>query len=117
MNKQLSNELRNYLGRCGLSVKEIECCTHETRMYHDLGIYGDIAETCMSVLEDYYHVDLSDFEFEKFFPPEFIGKNMFTRSFLWFFPFMGNTIRKHGKYLPLTLRMIEAALKHNRLIC
>jgi hypothetical protein len=114
MANDLSIELREYLKRCGLSDSKIAQCSGSTRMYHDLGLYGDIAESYMGVLADHYHVDLSGFEFEKFFPPEFAGKNMLTRVLLWIVPFAGNAARQRGKYLPLTLKMIDSVMRTKR---
>lgn len=44
MASELSIDLREYLERCGLSESKIRQCSGSTRMYHDLGLYGDIAE-------------------------------------------------------------------------
>lgn len=114
MASELSIELREYLKRCGLSENKIAQCSGSTRMYHDLGLYGDIAEACTGVLTDHYHVDLSGFEFEKFFPPEFAGKNMLTRALLWVVPFAGHAARQRGEYLPLTLEAIDRAIRTKR---
>ncbi len=108
---ELSPELRDYLKRCGLSKKLLAQCSGSTRMYHDLGLYGDVAEAYMEALADQYHVDLSGFEFEKFFPSEFPGKNMLTRTFLWFVPFARSVVRKRCEYEPLTLEMIDRVLR------
>ena len=107
----MSIELREYLTRCGLSESKIAQCSGSTRLYHDLGLYGDIAEAYIGVLADHYHVDLSGFEFEKFFPPEFAGKNMLTRALLWIVPFAGNAVRQSSERLPLTLDMIDRAIR------
>ena len=114
MANDLSSELRAYLKHCGLSQSKIEQCTGSTRMYHDLGLYGDIAEAYMEVLIDHYQVDMTGFEFEKFFPPEFAGKNPITRAMLWFIPFAGNAARQRDEYLPLTLEMIDQAIHTKR---
>ncbi|MBZ2206371.1 DUF1493 family protein [Massilia soli] len=111
MASDLSNELRQYLKRCGLSERKISRCSGNTRMYHDLGLYGDIAEAFMQELVDHYHVDLSGFEFDKFFPPEFAGKNAFIGALLSVVPFASYVVRQRGKYLPLTLRMMEDVLR------
>ncbi len=111
MASELSIELREYLKRCGLSESKIAQCRSSTRMYHDLGLYGDIAEADMEVLADHYRVDLSGFEFEKFFPPEFAGKSPLARVLLWIVPFTDKVARKSGEYLPLTLEMIERAIR------
>lgn len=114
MANELSTELREYLKRCGLSEGKIAQCSVKTRMYHDLGIYGEIAEDCIDVLTDQYHVDPGGFEFEKFFPPEFAGKSMLSRVLLWIVPFAGKLERQRGEYLPLTLEMIENAMRAKR---
>lgn len=114
MDNNLSLELCEYLKECGFSRKIIEKCTSNTRMYHDLGVYGDVAEGCVEVLRDRYHVDMSRFEFDKYFPQEFIGKNPFIRTLLWVAPFLGRATRRHGKYSALTMRMVESAIRAKR---
>jgi hypothetical protein len=111
MASQLSIELREYLKRCGLSESKIAQCNGSTCMHHDLGLYGDIAEAYIGVLTDQYCVDLSGFEFEKFFPPEFEGKNMLTRALLWIVPFAGKAASQRSGRLPLTLDMIDRVMR------
>jgi Protein of unknown function (DUF1493) len=114
MASELSIELREYLKRCGLSESKIAQCSGSTRMYHDLGLYGDIAEAYMEVLSEHYRIDLSGFEFEKFFPPEFAGKNALTRALLWIVPFAGNAARQRAEWSPLTLERIDRAIRSKR---
>ncbi|WP_411885984.1 hypothetical protein [Polaromonas sp. YR568] len=114
MENELSAELREYLKRCGFSKGKIAKCNTGTRMYHDLGLYGEIAETCIDMLAHQYQVDLTGLEFEKFFPPEFAGKSMLTRTLLWVMPFAGKAVRQRGEYLPLTLGMIEKVIRTKR---
>ncbi|RMX09027.1 DUF1493 family protein [Vandammella animalimorsus] len=114
MSNELSVELREYLKRCGVPENKIMQCNGMTRMYHDLGIYGDIAEACMEVLAEHYRVDLSNFDFGKFFPHEFGGKNMLARALLWIVPFAGSTARRCGEWLPLTLERIDRAIHNKR---
>lgn len=111
MTNELSIELREYLKRCGLSKRKIAQCRSNTRMYHDLGLYGDIAEAYMDVLTDHYRVDLSTFEFNKFFPPEFAGTNTFLGALLSIVPFAGCIARQRGEYVPLTLGMVENMMR------
>lgn len=110
----LSTELREYLKRCGLSERKIAQSNIRTRMYHDLGIYGDIAEADMELLADHYRVDLSGFEFDKFFPPEFAGKSPLARVLYSIVPFSDYLTKATGDYLPLTLEMIERAILTKR---
>ena len=114
MSNGLSIELYEYLRLCGLSEKEIESCNESTRMYHDLGLYGEIAEAYLEVLAEHFFVDLSDFEFEKFFPTEFDGKRAITRFFLWIVPFAGGVARRRGKWRPLTLEMVDRTIRAKR---
>lgn len=114
MESELSMELRGYLEHCGLSKSKIAQCSRSTRMYHDLGLYGDIAEACMEVLAERYQVDLRGFEFDKYFPPEFPGKNMLTGFLFQIIPFAGHMARRRWVYLPLTLGMIERSIRSGR---
>lgn len=107
----LSVELREFLKRCGLSERKIALCNGNTRMYHDLGLYGDIAEAYMEELADHHHVDLSGFEFDKFFPPEFAGGNGLLGGLISILPFAGYIARQRGEYLPLTLTMIDSVMR------
>lgn len=114
MTSQLSIELRAYLKHCGLPEKRIAQCCGGTRTYHDLGLYGDIAEAYIEVLAEHHRVDLSGFKFEKFFPPEFAGNSMLTRAVLWIAPFASRAARQRGEYLPLTLEMIDNVIRAKR---
>lgn len=114
MGNNLSSELCEYLKGCGFSKKIIEKCTPNTRLYHDLGVYGDVAEGCIEVLCDRCHVDISGFEFDEYFPREFIGENSFIRTLFWAVPFFGREARRHGKYSTLTMMMIESAIRAKR---
>ncbi|WP_175015405.1 DUF1493 family protein [Burkholderia lata] len=111
MENVLSSELCEYLRKCGFSKKRIDKLTYDTRLYHDLGVYGDLAEGCLEILCDQYHVDLSKFEFDKYFPREFVGENAFVRTLLWAVPFLGSGARRHGDYSVLTLGMVENAIR------
>jgi len=114
MTSELSIELREYLKHCGLSKRKIARCSGSTRMYHDLGLYGDDAEIFMEVLADHYHVDLSGFEFEKFFPPEFPGKSGLTYGLFSLIPFSSYISRLRGEWQPLTLERIDRAILSKR---
>ena len=111
---ELSMQLRNYLRHCGLSESELANCNGSTRMYHDLGLYGDIAEAYIEVLAKQYGVDISGFVFDDFFPNEFAGNNMLSRALLWIIPFAGKVTRQRKEYLPLTLARVDRALHNKR---
>jgi len=105
---ELSTELREYLKRCGQPEREIEQYSSSTRMFHDLDIYGDIAEAFMEELRDHYHVDFCGFEFEKFFPYEYLYTNFFERIFFAFVPFAEDIVRarQRGMHFSLTVERI-----------
>ncbi|MGZ3974333.1 MAG: DUF1493 family protein [Flavisolibacter sp.] len=103
--------MKQYLRDCGEYDKKIATCHLGTRLYHDLGIYGEVAEDYLEVLANQYHVDLSNFVFERYFPPEFPGKSKISRFLIWFFPYIRNFFgSKEEQYLPITLRMIGQAI-------
>ena len=65
---QLPQRMQNYLKHCGMWTRTINKCNLKTKLYHDHGIYGDIADGYMSVLSDLYQVNLSHFDFDKLTP-------------------------------------------------
>ena len=93
-----------------MSKGEIAQCTPSTRLYHDLGLYGEIAENCIAVLIDHYHVDMDGFVFDDFFPREFPGDTTVARLFFWLTPLAGWALRRRQSYLPLTLNVIEMVI-------
>lgn len=107
----LSDEVKGYLTYCGLSKNKIRNAKKDTRLYHDLGIYGDVAELYVESLIDKYEVDMSSFDFEKYFPLEFIGETAFQKVMYWAIPFLGLKARKTQKFKPLTLSMIEKTIE------
>lgn len=114
MPSTLTPEIIDYLRSCGISDRVINECTPDTRMWHDLGLYGDIAESCMSLLAEKYGVNLGGFLFDRFFPQEFVGRGAFTRTIFWLFPFVGSIQRKCEQHSPLTLHMINEAMLSRR---
>jgi hypothetical protein len=110
----LPHELKDYLIKCGLSKKTIEKCTLETRLYHDLCIYGDIAEAFMEALVDLYKVDLSDFAFYKYFPGEFQGNPWLTKFIINCTPWGKWICQRDRTYAPLTLKMILSAMSNGK---
>lgn len=112
--EKLSSDLVEYLELCGMPRRVVARCKSETRMYHDLGIYGDIAEAYIDVLGSKYSVDLAGFEFDKFFPPEVLGRSLLANVFFSFVPFSGQIVRRRGQWLPLTLGRIDSAIRLKR---
>ena len=77
-----SERLRLYLHEMGRSRRFQEKLTLDTRLFHDLHIYGDDALSEMLYLEAEFEVDMSGFEFKTYFPGEFHGGNFFVASIL-----------------------------------
>lgn len=112
----ISQQTKAYLSMCGLSAKSISKFTRDTRLWHDLGIYGDIAEGNLECLHDHFGVDLTEFDFEKYFPVEFIGNSVVTSILIRMVPFLGDYFRRRVELTPLTLGMIEDAITNKRLV-
>ncbi|MBB3121772.1 DUF1493 family protein [Pseudoduganella violacea] len=106
----LTPVLINFLKLCGLRQSRIDNCDLNTRLYHDLGIYGEVAEGCMEVLVNAYQVDMTNFDFKTYFPLEFPGKTGVSRFLLWQIPFARRIVERKADYSPLTLGMIEAII-------
>jgi hypothetical protein len=111
--KGVSAKVVEYLRYCGISAKKVECSNWSTELFRDLGVYGDIAEGFMEALQDEYSVDLVDFEFQDFFPPEFIGNSLGQRVLIWLIPVLGKSKRRLDDYRPITLRMIDVAIREH----
>lgn len=100
-----------FLVACGFSAREIAEMRMGSRLFHDLGLYGDSAEECMFVLQKKFQVDLSNFSFEKHIPPEFEGRSRldaFVRSLTM--PIESRLIRDRTKYEPVTLEAINRSM-------
>ena len=82
----------------------------QTRLCHDLGIYGEEAEDYLEVLRTQYQVDLSSFEFTKYFPEERPYKSFAERIVFDFLPFGLWFASRKESWQPLTLAMIDAAI-------
>jgi Protein of unknown function (DUF1493) len=110
----LSPVVSEYLFACGLSQKTIAHCTRSTRLFHDLDIYGEVAETCVETLASKYGVDLKGFVFEKYFPEEFSSGSAFKSFLVWIIPFAKQYMHNHSKYEEINIEMIERALHTKR---
>lgn len=116
MPEKLTNEVLEYLRLCGLSEKKIGKCDLDTRLYHDLGYYGDVAEANMELLESRFHVDLTDFRFDQYFPSEYWGENYAAKIINWAVPFVGAKNRGRQTYPPITLEMIGNVIRQKKWI-
>ena len=76
------NSFENFLEESGLNKYYKDDESLNIKLYHDLNIYGDIAESYIELLSDKYNVDVSRFCFSDYFPEEFPGDSFF-QSFLY----------------------------------
>lgn len=108
--------VRDFLKHCGVRKRLIAQSTSETRLYHDLGLYGDVAEASMEALEERYSVDMSQFRFERYFPPEFIGNSNFRSLIYSAIPLLGHLHRRRNRsnYKPLNLAVVDEVIKAKR---
>lgn len=109
-----STELCEYLRRCGLSENMILGSDQETELLRDPDVYGDIAEAFMETLEKEYAVDMSEFRFDDYFPPEFVGNSAVHRILYWIAPPLARKHRRADDFRPVTLRMIDTAIREQR---
>jgi len=110
----LSEELVAYLKACGISDEAIGESDLNTRLYQDLGIYGDEAIESIKCLAELYDVDLSEFTFELCFPAEFPGNSGVSRFLIWFFPWVHRFSKPEEDYKPITLTSIEAVISKKK---
>lgn len=85
----------------------------DTRLYHDLGIRGDEAWAYLETLKRDFDVDLTEFDFEVYFPAEFPGETFLEQVFGWLFPWTRKGLAPES-FAPLTLRMIDRAIDRGR---
>jgi hypothetical protein len=107
---QPKDRVFSYLVELGYSEHQIDAMGFDTKLYHDLGIYGDSAREDMQRLSDKFGVDLADFDFARYFPPEFEGGNRLEIILISYVPFASRFMRRRKSYLPLTLGMIEQSI-------
>jgi hypothetical protein len=109
--RPLSPELATFLKECGISKTELARSSMATRTFHDLGWYGDEAEGCLEWLVEKYGVDLTGFDFDIYYPPEFESRSKVSALVLSLLPFVGSWLRRRRSYLPLTLQMIDRLIQ------
>jgi hypothetical protein len=114
MSENLSPKLHHFLSEWGMPEKSIARCNRETRLWHDLGYYGDIAEDFLNDLELQHQVDWTGLEFEKYFPIETAGNHLITNVIAIFIPFLGFLRRRIRQYEPITLGKIDDAIATKR---
>jgi hypothetical protein len=118
MRRSIVNNLTNlppvlleWLKECGTSIHTIRTCRLETKLFHDLGLYGEIAEAYLETLVSVYGVDMQDFRFEKYFPAEFAGDTALTKFLITYLPFGRRIFIDPLKYTPITLGEIYHSIE------
>ncbi len=104
-----------YIFKAGLADYYKSDSDLKLRLYHDLGIYGDVAEGCIETLRDDFNVDVSNFKFDDYFPEEFYGDNPLEKILFSLIPFIGSIKKNRKKFKPITFERIKSALIDGRL--
>ena len=110
----ISGSFESFLLTAGFSSRVIKKSNLDTRLYHDLGLYGDTASWFIDELAK--KVDMTGFKFTHYFPPEFYGENVLSRLFFGFCPFASWVRRNVESYTPITLGMILLSLEKGKWI-
>jgi hypothetical protein len=110
---RLPEVVERFLVDAGCSESARSKCTLSTRLYQDLGVYGDEAHDYMQTLSERFGVDLSGFDFDEYFPREFPGGNWVERTIRWLVPGLGKP-RPASQYRPITLAAVEKAIDVGR---
>ncbi|MCL1137726.1 DUF1493 family protein [Shewanella pneumatophori] len=111
-----NNTFNSFINDSGLSDYYKSNSDLELRLYHDLNIYGDIAESCIETLSDNYGVDISSFRFGDYFPEEFSGKSHFQKMLFSLIPFLRASKEDKADFKPLTFLMLKNAIDKGRLV-
>lgn len=98
------------LYEAGERRRRVSSAVLESRLFHDLGMYGDIAEAYLEFLREQYEVSTDNFHFDDYFPQEFIGKNWLERILFWIWPVDRKKFNA-SLFLPLTLRDVATAIE------
>jgi hypothetical protein len=109
--KELSSDVVSYLKKSGFSDRRISRMNVDTCLYHDLGFDGDTAEEMIEFLAQEYGVDVSNFDFDRHFPREFPGDTHFASVIGSFIPFWRFFQNRKKQFSPVTLLMIDQAIK------
>jgi len=117
-----------YLRRLGHSDRAISSYPKETRLLHDIGLYGDSAVEELQILANEFGVDFSKFDFDKHFPSELSNDALFINTyklarFHRSFEIMYRLFRLdrrfevvRAKYKPITLGMIQGAIAEGKMV-
>jgi hypothetical protein len=93
--------------------RRVEKATSDTCLFHDLGMYGDIAEAYLELLRDRYGVSMDGFDFDAYFPQEFAGRNRIEALLLQMWPSSRKKLDP-AHFQRLSLREIAIAISLGR---
>lgn len=109
INQSFPDWFEDFLLSAGLSKSVIKKAKLNTRLYHDLNIYGDEANSLVEELEKRIHA--SSFRSELYFPPEFPGECFALQILHWVIPFSHQIFKTKEKYIPLTFADLMSILR------
>lgn len=92
-----------------MSDREIRSASLDTRLYHDLGLYGDSAWSFVEEFETV--IDMTEFNFDHYFPSEFYGQTSIASIVISLIPFANWLHRKKRHFKPLSLRMVAESIE------
>ena len=107
---------KNFVITSGLSGYYKSESDLDKSLYHDFGIFGDIAESIIEELTRDYGVNTSSFKFEDYFPDEFSGKNQFQKILFSLIPFLRASKEDKADFKPLTFLMLKNAIDKRILV-
>jgi hypothetical protein len=110
------DKVYQYLKELGYSERHIDGLRMDSRLFHDLGLYGDSAEEDMEILQTKFGVDMASFKFGDYFPSQFEGRTKLETIIFYFIPLLAWWRRRRTSYVPLTLQMIERSMRAGRWI-
>ena len=116
MTEPIGELTRAFLVAYGYSPQRISRMNAETRLFHDLGLYGDDIEEMFEVMQSRFEVNLSTMPLAKYFPGEFQHRwlSVFSPLAPWFWKMRFAVQWRDDRYPPITLAMIERTLKEKR---
>jgi len=107
--RQLGEVIVSHLREQGYKRKDIDQFSYETRFYHDMNVWGDDVDSWLLDLKA-LGIDISDFQFDDYFPMEFPSAPLWRRILSMVVPFTEVRQKPKENYKPLTLKMIEDIL-------
>jgi hypothetical protein len=103
----LTNRVHDFLIRFG--QKPNSSLDMKSRLYHDIGIYGDMALFLLEQLQD-EGINMQEFNFDDYFPREFIGSNILSNFYYLIFPAQRHKYFSERNFKEFTLQMLDRLL-------